>query len=59
MVVITNSENIGYTTPTSTVLIITTDNQLPTKEITNLIKIYSDEEGKYRGEMYDILDAKL
>lgn len=30
----------------------------PTKEITNVIKIYSEEQ-KYGGELYDILDAKL
>ena len=33
--------------------------QILTKEITNLMKIYLDKEKKYRGEMYDILDTKL
>jgi hypothetical protein len=36
-----------------------TPNAIPTKEITNLIKIYTNQDDKYGGEMYDILDVKL
>jgi hypothetical protein len=36
-----------------------TPDTIPTKEITNLIKIYTNQDDKYRGEIYDILDTKL
>ncbi len=36
-----------------------TPNIIPTKEITSLIKIYTNQDDKYGGEIYDILDAKL
>ncbi len=36
-----------------------TPDAIPTKEITNLMKIYINQDDKYGGEMYDILDAKL
>jgi len=36
-----------------------TPNKIPTKEITSLIKMYVNEDDKYGGEMYDILDVKL
>ncbi len=36
-----------------------TPNVIPTKEITSLMKIYTNQDDKYGGEMYDILDAKL
>jgi len=29
------------------------------REVTNLIKVYSDKEKKFRGELYDMLRAKL
>ena len=32
---------------------------MPTKLLTDLIKIYNDNNKKYRGELYDILDVKL
>jgi hypothetical protein len=32
---------------------------VPTKEITSLMKIYTNEDKKYGGELYDILDTKL
>ena len=34
-------------------------NEIPLREVTNLMKIYSDKEKKFGGELYDILDAKL
>ena len=34
-------------------------NEIPSRKVTNLMKIYSDEEKKFGGELYDILDAKL
>jgi hypothetical protein len=36
-----------------------TPDTIPTKEITSLIKIYTNQDDKYRGGIYDILDAKL
>jgi hypothetical protein len=36
-----------------------TPDKIPTKEITSLIKMYVNEDDKYGGEMYDILDVKL
>ncbi len=36
-----------------------TPNKIPTKEITSLIKIYTNQDDKYRGGIYDILDVKL
>ncbi len=33
--------------------------EIPTKELTNLTKLYSNDNNKYGGEIYDILDAKL
>ncbi len=32
---------------------------MPTKEVLILRKIYTDQDQKYGGEEYDILDAKL
>ena len=32
---------------------------MPTKLLTDLIKIYNDNNKKYGGELYDILDVKL
>ncbi len=36
-----------------------TPNIIPTKEITSLIKIYTNQDDKYGGKIYNILDAKL
>lgn len=33
--------------------------EVPSREVTNLMKIYQDEEKKFGGELYDILGAKL
>ena len=38
---------------------IPSTNEIPSREVTNLIKIYQDEEKKFGGELYDILGAKL
>jgi hypothetical protein len=34
-------------------------NEIPSREVTNLMKIYQDEEKKFGGELYDTLGAKL
>ena len=33
--------------------------KIPSYKVTNFIKIYQDEEKKFRGELYNILEAKL
>jgi hypothetical protein len=33
--------------------------EIPSREVTNLMKIYQDEEKKFGGELYDILGTKL
>jgi hypothetical protein len=37
----------------------TLTSKIPSHEVTNLIKIYQDEGKKFRGELYNILGAKL
>ncbi len=36
-----------------------TSKEIPTKELTNLTKLYYSDDSKYRGEMYDVLNTKL
>jgi hypothetical protein len=36
-----------------------TPDAIPIKEITSLIKIYTNQDDKYGGKMYNILDTKL
>jgi len=33
--------------------------EIPSREVTSLIKVYQDEEKKFGGEVYDMLGAKL
>ena len=33
--------------------------EIPSREVTNLMKIYQDEEKKFGGELYDTLGTKL
>jgi hypothetical protein len=37
----------------------TLTSEIPSCKVTNLMKIYQDEGKKFRGELYDILEAKL
>ena len=45
--------------PTPTDEIPTPTDEIPSREVTNLMKIYQDEEKKFGGELYDMLGAKL
>jgi len=36
-----------------------TSKKIPTKELTNLTKLYCSDDSKYRGEMYNVLNTKL
>jgi len=37
----------------------TPEEEIPTKELTNLTKLYYNDDSKYGGEIYDVLNAKL
>ncbi len=37
----------------------TSKEEIPTKELTNLTKLYYSDDSKYGGEMYDVLNTKL
>jgi hypothetical protein len=60
----TSSEDNNSSRDTDLTVLETNDRQpladeIPSREVTNLMKIYQDKEKKFEGELYNTLGAKL